>query len=115
MDELKIWIVVRNDLKMPTGKLLAQAGHAVASAMVAAGPERVTEYMSHNQPKIAVKVKNLLALERAYKESQDAGLPCAFIVDEGRTVFGEPTPTVVGIGPCYYVDLPKFVQRLQLL
>lgn len=129
-EELKMWLVVRGDIVIPKGKLAAQAGHGFCTAMRAALESDawgkatdesgyhvgvVDRYFEQNQPKITVVAKNLAALERAYKECMDEMLPCSFIVDEGRTVFPEPTATVVGIGPCLRSELPKFVQRFQLM
>lgn len=116
--ELKMWLVVRGDLDIPKGKLAAQAGHGFCTAMyqlMQTKPEVVVEYFEQNQPKITVVAKNLAALERVYSECFDALLPVSFIKDEGRTVFSEPTVTVVGIGPCYRDELPKYVQRLQIM
>jgi peptidyl-tRNA hydrolase, PTH2 family len=131
VEELKMWLVVRGDIEIPKGKLAAQAGHGFCTAIYEAlkrdkagvvSVENIDKYQKlidlyfqQNQPKITVVAKNLAALERAYKECQEALIPSSFIVDEGRTVFVEPTATVVGIGPCYRSDLPKFVKRLQLM
>lgn len=129
MAELKIWIVMRQDLEMPLGKAIAQGGHAVDWTLAAAARQdepshpnhhneevgRVERYRLQNTPKITVKAKNLAAMKRAFDECKEANIPCSFVVDEGRTIFAEPTATAVGIGPCYYEELPKFVQRLQLL
>lgn len=114
-EELKIWIVVRQDLDMPVGKMIAQGGHAVDWALASAPDDIVSKYRAQMTPKITVKVKNLYALDRAFNEAKEAGLPCAYIIDEGRTVFPEPTPTCIGIGPCYRAELPKFVQRFQMM
>lgn len=114
-EELKIWIVVRQDITIPVGKLVVQGGHAVDWTLAAAPDDVVSAYRAQNTPKITVKAKNLAALDRAFKETQEACIPCAYIIDEGRTVFSEPTPTCIGIGPCYRTELPKFVQRFQMM
>lgn len=113
--ELRIWIVVRDDLEMPAGKMMAQVGHAVASLIFGGNPETVAAYMRCAQPKITVRAKNLHALERARDEAEASNIGTAFITDAGRTVFPEPTPTVCGIGPCFASDLPQFVRRLRLM
>jgi len=125
--ELKMWIVLRQDIEMPLGKAMVQAAHAVQAATILAleyddptnlfyrGEARLKLYLEQNMPKITVKAKNLAAMDRAFKETFEAGIPASYIRDAGRTVFAEETPTVVGIGPCYYSELPRFVQRLQLL
>lgn len=126
-EELKMWLVVRGDIQMSMGKLAAQAGHGFCTALREAtvldsiakatgnGGYTVEEYFQNSQPKITVVAKNLAALERVHRECTEASLPCSFITDEGRTEFPEPTATVVGIGPCRFSELPKYVQRLRLL
>lgn len=124
VEELRIYILVRNDITMPLGKAFAQVGHAVLGTVEAArrvDPRRVAAYLGEGDlalieqghAKIALrgKEKDLL---RAAKELAEAGLPHALIRDAGRTVFAEPTLTCLGIGPVRKSELPKFVQRLQL-
>jgi peptidyl-tRNA hydrolase, PTH2 family len=125
--ELKMWLVVRGDIEIPKGKLAAQAGHGFCSALMKAinhdrkfidetYEEPIVEaYFRQNQPKITVIAKNLAALERGYTECVENGLPCAIIEDLGRTIFPEPTTTVFAVGPCFSDELPKFVQRFQLM
>lgn len=122
VEELKMWIVVRTDIDIPKGKLAAQAGHAIASTLIKALQRDATDrtdtvetYFKMNQPKIVVAGKNADHLSRIYNECKELNISCDLIIDEGRTVFSEPTITVLGIGPCYRNELPKSAQRLQLL
>jgi peptidyl-tRNA hydrolase len=115
-NELKMYCVWRTDIVIPYGKALVQAGHAFLEARDHADPARVLQYMTHSQPKIVLRAKSLAVLERAQRECQLIGLPHALIIDEGRTVFlGEPTVTCLGIGPVLRSELPKFIDRLQML
>lgn len=52
---------------------------------------------------------------RAHNECCGAKLVAVLITDQGRTCFGCPTMTVLAIGPTTRGELPKFVQRMQLL
>lgn len=124
--ELKCWLLVRDDLDMPAGKLATQSGHAYmnlaiqmiqrsSNSMYPDFKDRISSYLNSGQAKITVRVKNLDALERALEECKAADIPCNSVRDEGRTIFTEPTITVMAVGPCYRDELPKFVQRLQLL
>ena len=116
-----MWLVVRADIEMPKGKLAIQSGHAferlTAYIHETGGALKTTYdmYVEHNTPKIAVKCKNLDALERARKELDAVGIASYVVTDAGRTVFTEPTVTVMALGPCYRSELPKFVDRFQLL
>lgn len=118
-DELKAWLVVRDDLpEMGRGKLAVQSGHAFVLLSELAreqDPEGWRRYLADSMPKIAVKVPNAAGLERAQREAEQAGIPVVSIVDEGRTCFAEPTLTVAAFGPCRRSRLPKFLARLQLL
>lgn len=118
MKELKIWLAIRSDIDIPIGKAMAQAGHGFTWALRKSqdsDPDITEEYLSTNQPKIVVKAKNEASLLRMEKECQELGLPVALVKDSGRTVFPEPTFTVCAVGPCYEDELPKYVQRMQLL
>lgn len=117
-NELKMWIIVRGDIHMSSGKLAVQAGHGILTSFIHGmliRKELCDEYFAHGQAKITVVAKNLNHLQRAYDECNDAGLPCALIKDAGRTEFAEPTYTVATVGPCYRSELPNFVKRLRLM
>lgn len=117
-NELRMWCAVRRDIHIPKPKFGAQAGHAYVTAILEAqkqAPELVDAYMAADQPKIVVWAKNADELRKVHLACMEAGLPCAIITDAGRTVFPEPTLTVMGVGPCRRGDLPKAMQRLQLM
>lgn len=119
-NELKMWLVVRDDLEIPKGKLAGQSGHAFEGiTRICLGTtgwnEIYRQYVEDNTPKIVVKCKNLAALERAEIECVGAGILTYKVTDAGRTVFPEPTITVLAIGPTHFENLPKFVQRFQLM
>ena len=113
--ELKMWLLVREDLEISKGKLAGQSGHAFMSAILQVSRDLVDRYLADNQPKIVVRVKNLDALLRSERECQEIGLNHALITDAGRTEFPEPTKTVMAVGPCYRDELPRYLQRLRLL
>jgi PTH2 family peptidyl-tRNA hydrolase len=123
MEELRLYCLVRGDLEIPIGKLCAQTAHGFLGSYVNCTNEDLKkEYLGLNenglidsgQAKITLKAKNLNALLRAEQECKDLGISTALIKDAGRTVFNEPTITVLGIGPVTKENLPKFVQKMQL-
>jgi len=115
-DDLRIYCVVRIDINMPLGKLIAQTGHGFMGALVGCKDEDLkARYLGAAFTKIALKGKNLNALERAKRECDELGITTALITDSGRTVFNEPTVTCLGIGPVTYDQLPKYVQKMHLL
>lgn len=117
-DELKMWLAVREDIEIPPEKLAAQAGHGFCEALMRArdvDPETVALYRATSHAKIVVRAKNEAFLRRVEREAAAAGIPNAYIVDEGRTVFPEPTATVCAFGPCRRSDLPNFLRRLRMM
>lgn len=120
-DELKMWLVVRSDIDIPKGKLAGQSGHAferLTARIFRTGGQTLEDYEQYerdNTPKITVTCKNLAALDRAERECEEAGILTYKVTDAGRTVFNEPTVTVLSLGPAYRHELPKFVQRFQLM
>lgn len=118
-DELRIYLVVRTDLDMPKGKLAVQSMHGALGLFkecITKEQQLMTRYMvSRFEYKVSLKAKNLAALMRAQRECKDAGIPTFTVEDAGFTVFEEPTTTAVAVGPVKKSDLPKYVQRLQLL
>lgn len=115
MDDLRIYCLIRQDINMPLGKMIAQSGHAFMGAMLVADQTIVDEYLSGPFTKISKWTKNLDSMLRAKKECDDLGLPVALITDSGRTVFNEPTVTCLGIGPVKRSQLPKFVDKMRLV
>lgn len=115
INELRMYLIVRGDIEMPLGKAMGQAGHAFSTVLINTDKDLVRKYYDDNQTKIVLKCKNLLSLERAHEECLNLNLPCFLVTDAGRTIFPEPTKTCMAIGPCYKTDLPKFIQKMQLL
>ncbi len=116
--ELKMWLAVRQDIKMSKGKLAAQSGHAYGDLYVAAlthVPELFQQYQAHATPKITVKAKNADAIDRIAAECLKANICYETVRDAGRSELEPGTVTVVAFGPAYFDELPKFLQRLQVM
>jgi peptidyl-tRNA hydrolase len=124
MSDLRLYVLVRQDIEIPLGKLISQVGHAflgtfenckdatLKAEYLGKNPEGVIE---SGQAKISKKAKNLNALLRAQEECKALGISTALVTDEGRTVFSEPTVTCLGIGPVSRENLPKFVEKMRLI
>lgn len=112
---MKQVIVLRKDLNMRKGKMVAQGSHASLGAyLVTDGKER-KQWLDNGQTKICVSVDSEEELLKIYKEAQDAKLPSVLIRDAGHTEFKEPTLTAVGIGPCDDEEVNKITGKLKLL
>ncbi len=101
-------LVVRTDLKLSSGKLVAQAGHAAVEVALKARksePGLLNRWRNEGARKIALKIPDEDSLKRLFGEAQDAGLVSYMVKDAGHTEIPPGTLTVVGIlGPRRAVD-----------
>lgn len=107
-------IVIRKDLNMRKGKMVAQGGHAIVSALFKDTITKVSDGLYEFRPpkemeewlfnssfiKICVSVDSEIELIKTYTLAIAAGLPASLIQDKGHTEFhGVPTYTAVAVGP----------------
>ncbi len=136
MAETKMVIVVRKDLKMPRGKIAAQASHAAVGAVMQSifgknleasdidGYEiKITPSMNDamkdwllgEYTKICVCVESEEELLSIYEKAQKSGLNVCLITDNGHTCFnGVKTKTCLAIGPCFSADVDPITKDLKL-
>ena len=108
-------IIIRKDLKMGKGKLAAQSSHASYSSAKKAAKKMLDAWENEGQKKIVLKVaseKELLDLE---KRCAKAGIPCALIMDAGKTQLEPGTVTALGIGPERDDKIDQITGNLALL
>ncbi|ENN96604.1 peptidyl-tRNA hydrolase [Methanocaldococcus villosus KIN24-T80] len=99
---MKMAIVIRNDLKMGKGKMVAQGGHAIIEAFLQAQkrkPELVEKWLKEGQKKVVLKVNSEKELIDIYNKAKAHGLICSIIRDAGLTQLDPGTITAVAIGP----------------
>ncbi len=113
--ELRMVAVFRADLRLPPGKMAAQAGHAFLTAWRQAEPGLAREYAESAQVKIVLEAPDLVALERIAAKAVRRGVPMALITDAARTVLPEPMVTVLGLGPMTKTDSNALTRGLNLL
>ncbi|KAF8382454.1 cox-16 [Pristionchus pacificus] len=106
----KMVLVANMSLKMGTGKLAAQVGHATLAVYKAAmsteeGKVGIEAWQRHGQVKIVVKGESTEQLMDLFKTAKDVGV-CAYIVqDAGYTQIPPGSRTVLGLfGPVQAVD-----------
>jgi len=102
--EYKQVILVRQDLKLPKGKMSAQCAHAAVEAVMrllksADGKEKVAEWRTQGSKKVVLKVKDKKELLKYSQLAKDADLKTAVITDAGKTVIAPGTTTCCAIGP----------------
>ena len=115
MYDLKQVIVVRQDLKLPKGKLAAQAAHAAVEATLKSDKEKVRQWRNSGMAKIVLKTDDKKSLYRINQEAKDSGLITAVITDAGKTVVEPGTVTCLAIGPDEKNKIDKMIQELKLL
>ena len=109
--EHKQIIVLRKDLNMRKGKLVAQGAHASMGAilslckqegntLVLDMDDRVKPWLTGRFKKICVYVNSEAELLAIHEQAKEAGLVTSLIQDAGLTEFGGvKTYTAVGVGP----------------
>jgi PTH2 family peptidyl-tRNA hydrolase len=129
--EVKQWIIVRKDLGMRKGKMIAQGAHASLAAVLQRGNPSVSKnkssltvpcdkdlaaWIEGRFTKVALGVESGRELHELAAHARRLGLRYALIQDAGVTEFnGEPTYTALAIGPCQVSDGQKVVGHLKLL
>ena len=108
-------ILVRQDLKLPKGKLSAQAAHASVEAVLNSDKQKVREWRAEGMAKIVLKVKDEKELLFYLRQAKEAGLTAALITDAGRTVIAPGTKTCVSIGPDEEEKIDEITGKLPLL
>jgi PTH2 family peptidyl-tRNA hydrolase len=113
--ELKQVIIVRNDLKLPKGKLAAQCSHASVEAVLRSDKTKVNVWRREGMAKIVLKVQDLKELRNYNELAKSTGLVTAVITDAGKTVVAPGTITCLAIGPDLEEKIDKITQNLKLL
>jgi PTH2 family peptidyl-tRNA hydrolase len=123
-------IVMRKDLGMRKGKMIAQGAHASLAVLIEGGhpsadgaaftfalDAATTQWLvSGRFTKVCVSVDSEAALDAIVARARDAGVPCALIVDSGRTEFhGVPTKTCCAVGPAWAEAVDAITGSLSLL
>jgi peptidyl-tRNA hydrolase, PTH2 family len=121
-------IVMRKDLNMRKGKMIAQGAHAslkvlldrrtqaTDSDLTLSVTPAMAAWLGGTFTKVCVSVTSEAELDAIFARARDAGLSCAMIVDAGRTEFGGvPTRTCCAIGPDWSEDVDAVTGQLPLL
>lgn len=128
-------IVLRKDLHMRKGKMVAQGAHASVDAFLSLFTQTKKEgettytlqvkdesmlsyWMDGSFAKICLYVESEEALVELYERVQreNPQIPVTLIEDAGLTEFhGQTTKTAIGIGPYWAEDIDHFTKDLKLL
>ncbi|MBI5635625.1 peptidyl-tRNA hydrolase [Candidatus Micrarchaeota archaeon] len=115
---MKQVIVLRKDLDMGKGKLVAQGAHASIESFLQAFQKKqdwVAEWFFQGQTKVCLKVDNEKELFSVFSAAQKKKLPCSLIHDAGRTQIKAGSATAVAIGPAPDDKIDEITGKLKLL
>lgn len=128
MKDIKQIIVMRKDLNMRKGKMIAQGSHASMKFILDMASKQETGFtfnypdvdvqawMQGNFKKITVSVNSEQELLDIYNQAKANGLIVSLITDNGLTEFnGVPTNTCIAIGPCDAEKVNPLTSHLKLL
>ena len=116
--DMKLVVLVRQDLKLPKGKLAAQVAHAAVEATLntlKSNKAKVSAWRKEGQKKIVLKVPDEKALLKHLQEAKDSGLKTALITDAGKTCIAPGTRTCLGIGPDSKEDIDAITGELPMM
>jgi len=98
MTDYKQALLLREDLGMSKGKMIAQACHASLKAYKKSDSELRSEWEASGSAKIALEVDRDV-LEEKRREAEASGLTVVSVEDAGRTELSPGTETALAIGP----------------
>lgn len=127
-------IVIRKDLNMRRGKMVAQGSHASMAVLLDlmqkwdngksfnkweltfGDDSMLSKWLKGDFVKICVSVDGLEELNEVYEKARRGRIPCSYIEDSGLTEFhGEKTPTCIAIGPWDECEIDEITGNLKLL
>lgn len=135
MSSTKQVIVIRKDLKMTKGKMIAQGSHASLGVILGMmsklqkpsgeGYDMVLSVENNSDikywlenifTKVCLYVESEEELVDLYNKAVESNIPACLITDRGLTMFkGVPTKTALAIGPFKSDEIDKITGNLKLL
>lgn len=117
---MKQVIVMRTDLNMRKGKMVAQGGHAAVMPLFSQEPDdiwiAIHEWKHSGMKKICVGIGSDRELMELTVDAAANEIPFFIVTDRGDTEFhGVPTMTCVSFGPANDAKLDAITGHLKLL
>ncbi|KAJ3704645.1 hypothetical protein LUZ61_008350 [Rhynchospora tenuis] len=108
IEDFKMVLVVRNDLKMGKGKIAAQCSHATLGLykkLLNRAPKSLNRWEMCGQVKVVVKIETEDEMLVLQERAKSLSLPTHIVIDAGRTQIAPNSRTVMSIlGPADMVD-----------
>ncbi|WVZ18899.1 hypothetical protein V8G54_006221 [Vigna mungo] len=122
--ELKMVLVVRQDLKMKSGKIASQCAHAATgmyAELMQSDRSLLRQWEQCGQPKIVVTCRNQQEMNKLKDAAESIGLPTFVVADAGRTQVSAGSKTVLAVGPgklpvaCMSCETKITCKKIQML
>ncbi|XP_004501150.1 uncharacterized protein [Cicer arietinum] len=116
--DLKLILVVRQDLKMKSGKIASQCAHAATgmyAELMRSDRSLLRQWEQCGQPKIVVTCRNQQEMNKLKEAAESIGLPTFVVADAGRTQVSAGSKTVLAVGPGPKASVDSVTGRLALL
>ncbi|KAL3653800.1 hypothetical protein CASFOL_003481 [Castilleja foliolosa] len=108
IDDFKMVLVVRNDLKMGKGKIAAQCSHATLGLykkILNRAPKSLNRWEMCGQVKVVVKIESEDDMLVLQERAKSLNIPTHIVIDAGRTQIAPNSRTVMAVlGPADLVD-----------
>ena len=114
----KMVIVMRTDLNMSLGKMIAQACHAAVSCSEECKRTQTKHWRrwrDEGAKKVALQGDSFEELEELAVKAEELNITYVLIQDAGHTELAPGTTTCIGIGPHQEQFIDKVTGRLPLL
>lgn len=114
----KMVIVMRTDLNMSTGKMIAQACHAAVGCSETSKRTQTKHWRrwrDEGAKKVALQADSFEELEELAKKAESLDIPYVLIQDAGHTEVAPGTTTCIGIGPHQEQFIDKVTGNLPLM
>ncbi len=107
-----MYIIINSDLRLSTGKLCSQVGHAVEDIVISCrgNKKRWNSYKNNGCAKIVLK-----ADQQTFDEILASSYKKVIVTDAGKTECLEGTITAIGFPPLFESEVPEFIKGLKLL
>lgn len=120
INQTKLALIVRSDIKMSKGKTAAQCSHAAVlcyqRAQSSSNKKTILESWNFcGQPKIVLRIDSLDDMIQLEQKARQSNVIAEIVRDAGRTQLEPGTATVIGIGPDNLEMIDKLVSHLKLL
>jgi len=111
----KLVILVRDDLKLPRGKMSAQVSHASVDCVLKSDKKMIEKWKNQGGKKVVLKVADEKDIFKYMSMLENEGIKIALVKDAGHTVVEPGTITCLGVGPDLEEKIDKITGKLKMV